>query len=251
MSLVGSGGPVGHEDPLAGIELVVFDKDGTLIDFHAMWAGWMVGLADRLEAAARRPLRGPLFEELGFDPLTGQADPHGPLAAMPMNVLRRRTIDLVVAEGLTSRAAASAVDGAWQPPDPVALARPLTDLPRLLGALRAQGRRLAVATSDERAPTERTLAALQIADLLDALVCADDGVPAKPAPDMVFHACGRLGIAAARTAVVGDAPVDLRMGRAAGVGRCIGVLSGTGSRSQLAPDADLILPSVAALLGAE
>ena len=32
-----------------GIELVIFDKDGTLIDFHAMWGGWAETLAERLE----------------------------------------------------------------------------------------------------------------------------------------------------------------------------------------------------------
>ena len=33
---------------LAGIDLVVFDKDGTLIDFDVMWGGWAESLADRL-----------------------------------------------------------------------------------------------------------------------------------------------------------------------------------------------------------
>ena len=27
---------------------IIFDKDGTLLDFNAMWGGWVVALADRL-----------------------------------------------------------------------------------------------------------------------------------------------------------------------------------------------------------
>ena len=36
---------------LDGIDLVVFDKDGTIIEFGAMWSGWAVALAERRCAA--------------------------------------------------------------------------------------------------------------------------------------------------------------------------------------------------------
>ena len=84
--------------------------------------------------------------------------------------------------------------------------------------------------------------------LLDAVVCADDGLPVKPAPDMVLAICDRVGVAPARTAVVGDSVADLAMGRAAGVGRCIGVLTGVGTADDLAPHADVTLASIADLL---
>ena len=235
---------------LAGLDLVVFDKDGTLIEFHAMWGGWVGQLADRLEAAAGRPLREELFRAIGFDGATGRADPHGGLAAMPMAVLRRFTVDVVVEAGLDRPAAEGAVARAWHPPDPVALARPVTDLGRLFGALRDAGTRVGVATSDDRVPTERTLEALGIAALVDATVCADDGIPVKPDPAMLLHLCAQVGASPGRTAIVGDSAADLRMGRAAGAALCIGVLSGTATQEELEPFADLILPSVAALLGA-
>jgi HAD superfamily hydrolase (TIGR01509 family) len=202
-----------------------------------------------VEAAAGRPLRGELFRAIGFDVATGRADPHGGLAAMPMAVLRRFAIDVVVDAGLERPAAEAAIDHAWHPPDPVALARPVTDLRRLFGALRDAGTRVAVATSDDRAPTERTLAALAVDDLVDGTVCADDGIAVKPDPAMVRHLCALLGADPTRTAVIGDSVADLRMGRAAGAVPCIGVLSGTSTESELAPFADLVLPSVDALLG--
>jgi phosphoglycolate phosphatase len=106
-----------------------------------------------------------------------------------------------------------------------------------------------VATSDDRVPTERTLAALGVAGLVDATVCADDGIPVKPDPAMLLHLCATVGAAPARTAMVGDSVADLRMGRAAGTGLCIGVLSGTSTEAELTPWADLVLPSIGALLG--
>ena len=54
---------------LDGIDLVVFDKDGTLIDFHAMWGGWARRARRRLDGATRRPVAGDVFATIGFDPV--------------------------------------------------------------------------------------------------------------------------------------------------------------------------------------
>ena len=237
----------GRSPLLVGIDLVIFDKDGTLIEFDAMWAGWAVELAARLERAVGRPIRSSLFELLGFDQTSGRVLPGGALAATPMARLRERTRELLVDHGLTATAADRALDQAWHAPDPVALARPLADLVVLFRRLRAAGIRIGVATSDDRDPTERTLAALGLTADIDAMVCADDGVTPKPAPDMVLHLCSRLGIDAARTAVVGDSMADLEMGRRAGASLLVAVLTGVGDRDSLAPAADLVLASVADL----
>ena len=65
---------------------------------------------------------------------------------------------------------------------------------------------------------------------------------------MVVDLCDRLRVRPDRAAVVGDSPADLAMGRAAGVARCYAVLTGVGTRAELAPLADEILDSVADLL---
>ena len=234
---------------LDGIDLVIFDKDGTLIDFDAMWGPWVMDLAQRLESLTGRVLAPGLLDALGFDATTGRTIAGGPLAATPMARLHELTAELLIAAGVDEGAARAAVARAWEPPDPVALARPVTELRPLFLALRAAGRRIAVATSDDRAPTEMTLAGLGVADLVDALACADEGIPVKPAPEMVWTVCRALGVEPARAAVVGDAPVDLAMGRAAGAGLVVGVLSGVGGRADLEPYADLILGSVAELAG--
>ena len=137
---------------------------------------------------------------------------------------------------------------AWHAPDPVALAKPLADLGRLFAGLAARGLRIAVATSDDREPTERTLDALGLTPWVDAAVCADDGVEGKPSPEMILHLCRVLSVPPHRTAVVGDSPADMAMGRRAGAGRVIGVLSGVSDTEHLAPSADLVLDSIADLL---
>ena len=209
----------------------------------------------RLGGCAGEPARGRLglalreglYPLLGVDPTTGRVHAHGLLAATPMSRIRDVVQAHVEDAGAGPALAATAVASAWHAPDPVALAQPVTDLRALLGRLRERVGTFAVATSDDRGPTERTLAALGVAGEFAALTCADDGIRTKPAPDPVLHLCAALGFKPERTAVVGNSPADLAMGRSAGAARSIGVLTGVGDRASLEPLADAVLPSIADL----
>ncbi len=235
--------------PLAGLELAIFDKDGTLIDFHLMWSDWVRELSNRMAAAnGGRRLDGLLNAVMGVDVETGRVLPHGGRAATPMVRLRAAVVEAVMDAGIAADAAERVVAAAWHAPDPVVLARPLADLPALFAGLRAVGIRIAVATSDDRGPTERTLIHLGVADLVDAVSCADDGRPVKPNPDAVHWICRMLDVPEGRTAVIGDSPADLAMGRAAGARLVVGVLTGVGDRATLAATADLVVGSVGDLL---
>ena len=233
---------------LDGIDLVVFDKDGTLIDFHAMWGGWARSLGERLDGATRRPVSGDVFAAIGFDPSSGRVASGGPLAIGTMTGIQE-TVAAVGRRGCPSVAAARrAGETAWFEPAPVATAAPLADLAGLFAALRASGRTIAVATTDHREPTEATLRGLGIREAVSAIACGDDGVGVKPEPEMLLAVCATVGIPPGRTANLGDTPADLAMGRSAGAGRVIGVLSGLGGRDELGPLADVLLPSIGELL---
>lgn len=227
---------------------VIFDKDGTLLDFDAMWGAWAEELARRLEAAAGLAMREDLFRLLGYDTRTGRVLANSNLAVTPMAPMRALLLEFLHGGGLSPAAAAEAMETAWHYPDPVLLARPITDLAALFGGLRALGLRVAVATSDDRAGTQATLEALGAARLVDVLACADDGRPIKPRPDMILAVCAALGLEPAQTVMVGDSQDDMRMGRAAGAGLVVGVTSGVSAAELLAPYADVVLGSVAELL---
>lgn len=235
---------------LEGIDLIVFDKDGTLLDFHAMWGGWALDLGARLDGSTRRPVAGDVFATIGYDPSTGRVRPGTPLAVGTMAEIREIVAAVIRRWCPNVGAARRAVEMAWFVPDPVSTARPLADLHSLFGAVRSSGRTIAVATTDDRLPTDATLRALGVRDEVAALACGDDGVGVKPDPRMLLAVCEAVRVVPARTAVVGDSVVDLDMGRGAGAGVVIGVLSGIGNADQLAPLADLVLPSVSGLLAA-
>jgi HAD superfamily hydrolase (TIGR01509 family) len=230
---------------LSGIDLIVFDKDGTLIDFGAMWVPWIRELARRLEASSGRAMSADLFATVGFDPSTGRVTPGGPLSVRTMGEIHELVAAVLRRWCPSVAAARRATDAAWFVPEP-AQAVPLAGLPDLFAGLRAGGRHLAVATADDRAATEMTLRALSIRQHVDALVCGDDGFAVKPAPDAVFAICQALRSEPSRCAIVGDTSADVDMGRAAGVAVLIGVLSGLATEAELA-SADVILETAAEL----
>ena len=213
-----------------------------------MWATWIRDVARSLEATADQPIRARFFELAGFDDATGRVEPGGVLAIGTMDELRTLGAEALREAGLAEKAGLAVIEAAWTIPDPVALAKPLADLPVLFERLRARGTRIAIATTDDRAPTAATIAALGVAHLVDALACGDDGRPLKPAPDAILHLCRQLGAIPAQVAMVGDTAADMRMGRSAGAGLTVGVLSGVGTPDVLTPHADVVLPSIAELM---
>ncbi|MCA1554284.1 MAG: hypothetical protein LC737_07900, partial [Chloroflexi bacterium] len=64
--------------------VVIFDKDGTLIDFDFMWSSWIRALTARLECVARVPLAEQLFAAVGFDAAHERVIPTGALALAPI-----------------------------------------------------------------------------------------------------------------------------------------------------------------------
>jgi phosphoglycolate phosphatase-like HAD superfamily hydrolase len=228
--------------------LVIFDKDGTLIDINLMWGGWIVEMAHRLESAAGRAMAASLFKTMAFDPHSGLIAPGGPLSIAPLAQQRRLMLGVLRDCGLLAAESETALAAAWHLPDPVKLAHPLANLTALFETLRAAGAKIGIATADDRASTLGTVTGLNLAHLVDAVICADDGLPIKPAPDMILSICRALDILPAKTVMVGDNVDDLRMGRAAGVGLTIGMVSGVSSRADLAPAADMVLGSVAELI---
>jgi phosphoglycolate phosphatase len=230
--------------------LVVFDKDGTLIDFEYAWGRQTVVGVERLIAAVPgdADLRRDVYRSLGYDPRAQRTDGTGPLATASIWKLRTIVACVLYQHGFTwDEAEARARDyfeaGLTSVPLKQ-LVRPVADLKRLVTDLFRAQVRLAVVTTDDRSPTLETLELLGIADQVDFLACGDDQIPLKPAPDAVLHACAQVNVAPARTLVVGDTIADMLMARRAGAGLSVAVLSGVGDRDSLADYADVVLDSV-------
>lgn len=227
--------------------LVVLDKDGTLIDFE-MWNILAAVWVDRLvEGWGGEALREELGRNLGYDYEKRYSDPQGPMAIATTAQVMAIAAGTLYRHGMPWAQAEERAQTAFETKDIIPLSsliRPAGDLRALFRSLRAAGVPVAVVTTDHRRDTEEALQILGIADMVDYLLCGDDGVPPKPAPDMLLATCRQMGVEPGRTAVVGDTLGDLIMAERAGAGLRVGVLTGAGTREILAPYADVVIESV-------
>lgn len=231
------------------LEAILFDKDGTLVDFFATWVPAYRAAAELGGTLAGRPaMADELLRAGGYDPSSGRIDPSSLLAGGTTAeicdfwcaFLGRAGDRLLAArlhEAMDMHASRFAV--------PVGFG-----LSALLGRLRARGIALGMATMDSEFVARATAQALELGGSLDFLCGYDSGHGAKPGPGMVLAFCSATGLAPEQVMVVGDTDRDMGMARSAGAGLAVGVLSGAAPRDRLAPICDCILEDVFALEGA-
>ncbi|ETI53912.1 hypothetical protein F442_03186 [Phytophthora nicotianae P10297] len=224
--------------------LVVFDKDGTLIDFTLMWGGWVESQAWKVEMTTGLPVREKLFAAMGYDWISRSIKSKGALCCTPMGELYKLAVRVLVAEGMNQSQADEVITKCWSMPDPVLTSRPLANIPALFRTIKKMDMKIAVCTTDDRQPTIDTLEHLGVSDMVDALACGDDGLPAKPAGEQIWTICQQLNVEPHNTIMVGDTSTDMLLGKNAGCGLSIGVLGGASSLDDLAEDADVLVPSI-------
>ncbi|PKQ05211.1 MAG: haloacid dehalogenase [Alphaproteobacteria bacterium HGW-Alphaproteobacteria-11] len=226
-----------------GLRGVLFDKDGTLFEYHGTWAPILVEAA---EAAARgQPALVPeMLEAIGYDTTSNRIRP-GSIAGGG-DTFGLADAWLAIAGGWERAALIAEMDALFTRLAPER-SLPVTDLPAFFGGLRGRGLTLGIATNDVEASARATLERFGIGTLVDFSAGYDSGHGAKPGPGMALAFCAATGLAPHQIAVVGDNRHDLEMGRSAGAGLNIGVLTGTSAHDDLAPFADHVIESIVAL----
>jgi phosphoglycolate phosphatase len=230
------------------VDAVAFDKDGTLIEFEFMWGRLAVAWVERLVGGTRSAaLQQALYDALGYNLQRRRTDPQSPLAIATTAQLQTLAAGTLYRHGVPWPEAEDRARLAFQTSQNLPLAslvRATGNVPGLFQSLRAAGVKVAVVTTDHRAETLETLRLLGVAELVDCTVCGDDGLPSKPAPDMLLAVSERLGVQPSRLAVVGDTMGDLLMARRAGARLTVAVLTGAGDQALLEQHADVVLPSI-------
>ncbi len=226
---------------------ILFDKDGTLLDYWKTWVPINRTIA-MFAAGGDARLAAELLRAGGHDPETDRvisgtvlaAGSHDEIADVFASVLKERTprdlathVERLFREGGAKHSVL--IDG-------------VTDV---LHRLKARGVRMGVATNDSIGGLEASLAPHGLLGEFMFLAGCDSGYGAKPEPGMALAFCAAAGLEPQAVAIVGDAVHDLEMGRRAGLGLKVGVTTGTSSRAELEPHADVVLEGLGELLKIE
>jgi phosphoglycolate phosphatase len=109
--------------------------------------------------------------------------------------------------------------------------------------------KFAVVSNKPEKFSRRILEGLNIANRFCTILGGDSTPKRKPDPESLFVAMDSCKAAASETAMVGDSPVDIQAGKAAGVTTC-GVLGGFRPKEELeAAGCDLIIRNLLELAG--
>lgn len=219
---------------------LLFDKDGTLFDFYRTWVPILEGGA-LLAAQGNASAAAGLMALCGFDAATGKVEAGGILAAGNTIELAELWVGAGVAWSADDLTAALDAHFAIEAP---LRSAPVTDLVAFFRDLRSHGFHTGIATNDNAASAYATVTRFQLSDHVEFVCGYDSGHGAKPGPGMMHAFCHRVGLIPGEVAMVGDNFHDLEMGRRAGAGLKVGVLTGTSLREDLAPHADIVLDSI-------
>ena len=223
---------------------ILFDKDGTLLDFNRTWLPVYLHAA-REFAVSDPALAAELLSCNGFDPARNRFQ-GGSLLAAGNNrqiaaawALQLQQPDQVESISLRLNEIFQ-VQGALQ-------ATAVAGLAATLRQLKDAGYQLGVATADSHQGIINTLQSFEVLDDFEFLAGYDSGHGVKPEAGMVLAFCEKTGFGSEQVVVVGDNRHDIEMGRNANAGLCVGVLTGTSERADLEAIAYIVLDDISHL----
>ncbi|CAH1779258.1 unnamed protein product [Owenia fusiformis] len=239
-------GPLIGQDDIP--KLVIFDKNGTLTDFNAKWSPWIQNTTMRIRDMTGLDVSGKVYDQLGFCDLTQKTKPGLLLAEATVTEIKHHLIDILQKEGMNEEEAAWTVEQIWEEVDSERLVK-LDDLVTLFRILTEEGIKIAVATRESRTSALQAMKNLGLRQYISAMVCGDDvNTKARPSGHNIKLICQMLNINPQDTVLIGDTANDMIMGRNAGAGAVVGVLSGIGTIEDLKPIANNTVNSVMEVL---
>lgn len=232
------------------VKAIIFDKDGTLIDFDSFWISVSVNAINDILRKLKRQDIPPEELLLAIGVKNGISDMDGLLckgtyeqiALAFCEVLKKYGCDFP--EGDFVR---MVIDAYNSNADSGEVKPTCANLKEVLISLKERDIKLAVVTTDNPEVTHKCLSKLEIEDLFYKIYTDDGKTPVKPEPYCVFDFSELTGIKKDEIIMVGDTMTDVFFARNAGIS-VIGVGAAEEQRERLRPYADYVIPDVSHIL---
>jgi len=181
-------------------DLVIFDLDGTLVEFRYPSAEVRQSIIDLLRSLGislppevmRRPTQD-IFDEVAIQVKKS--------CSLNLDEVMARVNDVIDLYEMEAAISTTIFE----------------DAKNVLEELKNDGLKTALVTNSGRKATECMLGRFGLKGFFDSIVTRNDVLRLKPYPDGILWVINRLGASRARTLFVGDSPIDVKAGRAAGV----------------------------------
>ena len=231
-------------------DAIIFDKDGTLIDFDAFWVAVSVqAVEDVLKKLGREDISvNEIITAFGVN--NGITDINAVLCKGTYEQLGKILYEVLTKYGCDispDEAIKDLVDAYNESSNAGEIIPTCSNLKEVLVNLKKQNKKLAVITTYNEDITYKCLKKLGIETLFDKIYTDDGKNPSKPDPYCALDFCRLTGVKKERTLMVGDTLTDVAFAENAGI-KIVGVAKTQQNREQLAPFADAVISDVSHLL---
>ena len=231
------------------IEAIIFDKDGTLMDFDAFWLNVTIkALTDVLSYTLLPDI--PLNDILepfgvhnGITSIEGVVckGTYAQMGEIVYNILKSHGY-----EGTLPDTVKLVEDMYVKNADVGEILPTCENLLQTLQTLKERGLKLAVVTTDNREMTVKCLDTLGVTQYFDAIYTDDGTFPTKPSPASGDAFCKRFGLKKESVLMVGDTMTDVEFSQNAGFSM-IGVAKTEENKQLLLQHIKTVVPDVSYL----
>lgn len=225
---------------------IIFDKDGTLMDFDSFWVTVTHNVIEELKEemgimdVPKEEIWKALGVENGVSNINGILC-HGTYKQMGVimhNVLKRYGCKFSVAH-LTE----CMVDSYHRNYDKGIIKPTCDNIYEVLCRLKCYGVKLVVVTTDDLFGTKKCLQVLGIEKLIDEIYTDDGHFPPKPNPHCIFEILKKNGLSKSEVVMVGDTLTDITFAKNGGI-KAIGVAKNGVNRKILENQTDNVISDI-------
>ncbi|WP_243388047.1 HAD family hydrolase [Bacillus kexueae] len=234
------------------IKGILFDKDGTILNFHGLWSE----VLNELVKSICKHYQVDKVKELSSSLLTSidvtetSIIPNGIFASGTNEDIMEAFLRVMNQSGV------KVDEDSFKPfvkeemnrlvHERKHLITPTAPLVPLFSTLKEKGIKLGISTADDYEITMVCLEALNVKDYFD-FIGTSDQYHKKPNPHMFQAFCEKFSLKAEEVAVVGDTTTDMQFGLNANAGLRIGVLSGTSNVENIEKESDFLIDHIGKL----